>query len=110
MTLEKYGVDTAMVARVPGVPTSATILNVRPNGERPAMHVREASDHFDVAPAELRHRLRMETGTFSGVDRICGACLAPAVQPPRLPAPRPTQGIEMHQVRPRPARRPNVRC
>jgi sugar/nucleoside kinase (ribokinase family) len=32
------------------VPTSATILNVRPNGDRPALHVRGASDHFDVPP------------------------------------------------------------
>ena len=37
--------------RLKGVPTSATILNVRPNGDRPALHVRGASDHFDVAPS-----------------------------------------------------------
>jgi hypothetical protein len=37
--------------RIKGVPTSATILNVRPNGDRPALHVRGASDHFDVPPA-----------------------------------------------------------
>ena len=35
--------------RLKGIPTSATILNVRPNGDRPALHVRGASDHFDVA-------------------------------------------------------------
>jgi sugar/nucleoside kinase (ribokinase family) len=34
--------------RLDGVPTSATILNIRPNGERPALHMRGASDHFDV--------------------------------------------------------------
>ena len=34
------------------MPTSATILNVRPNGDRPALHVRGASDHFEV-PAAL---------------------------------------------------------
>ena len=47
-TLEKFGVDTSAMQRIPGVPTSATILNVRPNGDRPALHVRGASDHFDV--------------------------------------------------------------
>ncbi|MDQ0467753.1 sugar/nucleoside kinase (ribokinase family) [Labrys wisconsinensis] len=47
-TLAKFGVDTSAMQRLPGVPTSATILNVRPNGERPALHVRGASDHFDV--------------------------------------------------------------
>jgi hypothetical protein len=48
MTMQKHGIDTSAMQRVAGVPTSATILNVRPNGERPALHVRGASDHFDV--------------------------------------------------------------
>lgn len=50
-TMSKFGVDVSAMQRLPGVPTSATILNVRPNGERPALHVRGASDHFDVPPA-----------------------------------------------------------
>jgi len=50
-TLEKFGIDASAMQRLAGVPTSATILNVRPNGDRPALHVRGASDHFDVAPA-----------------------------------------------------------
>lgn len=48
MTMQKHGIDTSAMQRIRGVPTSATILNVRPNGERPALHVRGASDHFDV--------------------------------------------------------------
>ncbi len=52
LTLEKHRIDTSMMQRIDGVPTSATILNVRPNGERPALHVRGASDHFDVVPAD----------------------------------------------------------
>lgn len=52
MTLEKHGVDTSAMQQLAGVPTSATILNVRPNGDRPALHVRGASDHFDV-PTEM---------------------------------------------------------
>jgi sugar/nucleoside kinase (ribokinase family) len=51
MTLQRHGIDTSAMQRLAGVPTSATILNVRPNGDRPALHVRGASDHFDVAPA-----------------------------------------------------------
>ena len=51
MTMQKHGIDTSAMQRLKGVPTSATILNVRPNGDRPALHVRGASDHFDVAPA-----------------------------------------------------------
>lgn len=48
LTLEKHGIDVSAMQRLAGIPTSATILNVRPNGERPALHVRGASDHFDV--------------------------------------------------------------
>jgi len=50
LTLEKHGIDVSAMQRIKGVPTSATILNVRPNGDRPALHVRGASDHFDVPP------------------------------------------------------------
>jgi sugar/nucleoside kinase (ribokinase family) len=50
-TLQKFGIDASGMQRLKGIPTSATILNVRPNGDRPALHVRGASDHFDVAPA-----------------------------------------------------------
>ena len=52
LTLKKHGIDTSAMQRLKGVPTSATILNVRPNGDRPALHVRGASDHFDV-PASM---------------------------------------------------------
>jgi sugar/nucleoside kinase (ribokinase family) len=49
-TMQKFGVETSTMQRLKGVPTSSTILNVRPNGDRPALHVRGASDHFDVPP------------------------------------------------------------
>ena len=48
--LERKGVDIALVERFPGVATSATILPVRPNGERPALHVPGSAAHFRVAP------------------------------------------------------------
>ena len=44
--LEKFGADTAGFERIKGVPTSSTILNIRPNGERPALHLRGACDYF----------------------------------------------------------------
>jgi sugar/nucleoside kinase (ribokinase family) len=50
LTLRKHGIDVSAMQRLKGIPTSATILNVRPNGDRPALHVRGASDHFDVPP------------------------------------------------------------
>ena len=48
--MAKAGIDCRLMRQVPGVETSATILNVRANGERPALHCRGASDHFDVSP------------------------------------------------------------
>ncbi|MEO9337583.1 sugar kinase [Mesorhizobium sp. SB112] len=49
--MNKLDIDTSAMKRLDGVPTSATILNIRPNGERPALHMRGASDHFDVPDA-----------------------------------------------------------
>ena len=51
--MAKIGIDCHLMQQLAGVETSATILNVRPNGERPALHCRGASDHFDVSPAML---------------------------------------------------------
>ncbi len=51
-TLETFGVDVGSMRRIAGVPTSATILNVRPNGDRPALHRRGASDAFTLAETD----------------------------------------------------------
>jgi sugar/nucleoside kinase (ribokinase family) len=37
--LERFGVDCSGLARRPDVQTSSTILPIRPNGDRPALHV-----------------------------------------------------------------------
>jgi sugar/nucleoside kinase (ribokinase family) len=47
-TFESFGVDTCHVQRIRDVSSSATILAIRPNGDRPAMHVLGASQHFTV--------------------------------------------------------------
>ena len=51
-TLEKFGVDTSGFERLKGIPTSSTILNIRTNGERPALHLRGACDHFLPPPKD----------------------------------------------------------
>ena len=56
MTMQKHGIDTTAMQRIADVPTSSTILNIRPNGDRPALHVRGASDHFDV-PEGMYNRI-----------------------------------------------------
>lgn len=48
--LNRFGLDTSMVQRIGEAPTSATILNVRSNGDRPACHVRGASDFLTLNP------------------------------------------------------------
>jgi sugar/nucleoside kinase (ribokinase family) len=60
-TMCRYGVDTSGLARKSGVQTSATMLPIRPNGERPALHVLGANaelteDDVDLdAIARARH-------------------------------------------------------
>lgn len=58
-TYRRLGIDCSAMQRTGDAPTSATILNVRPNGDRPALHVRGASDHLIVQPEDY--------------DRVCDA-------------------------------------
>lgn len=48
MIMQGYGVDTRYLVRKKGVQTSATMLPIRPNGERPALHVIGANGEFDL--------------------------------------------------------------
>jgi len=56
---ERMGIDCSMVQRSAKTPTSATILTIRPNGDRPALHARGASDDLFVDEADF--------------DRVCDA-------------------------------------
>jgi sugar/nucleoside kinase (ribokinase family) len=51
MLLNKEGVDTSHVIRKPSQRTSATILPIRPNGERPALHAPGATQMLE--PGDL---------------------------------------------------------
>ena len=51
--LDGYGVDTKLLARKPGLRTSATILPIRPNGERPALHMPGATSALELADIDL---------------------------------------------------------
>ncbi|WP_158604371.1 carbohydrate kinase family protein [Nocardioides mangrovicus] len=48
--LGERGIDDTAIATVPGQPTSATILPIRPNGERPALHLPGATSHLTATP------------------------------------------------------------
>ena len=62
-TMNRYGIDTAHLKRKEQVQTSATMLPIRPNGERPAIHVLGANaelslgdiDFDAVAEADFLH-------------------------------------------------------
>jgi sugar/nucleoside kinase (ribokinase family) len=47
-TMNRYGIDTSGLVRKPGAQTSATMLPIRPNGERPALHVLGANAELTI--------------------------------------------------------------
>jgi sugar/nucleoside kinase (ribokinase family) len=51
--LGRHGIDTRLLARKPGVQTSATILPIRANGERPALHTPGATPTLAEADIDL---------------------------------------------------------
>lgn len=51
--LTRHGVDTRRLARKTGVQTSATMLPIRPNGERPALHTPGATASLTLADVDL---------------------------------------------------------
>jgi sugar/nucleoside kinase (ribokinase family) len=51
--LDGYGVDTRRLARKAGLRTSATILPIRPNGERPALHMPGATSALELSDIDL---------------------------------------------------------
>lgn len=53
LAMRRHGVDTTGLVRKQGVQTSATILPIRPNGERPALHVPGATSRLELADIDL---------------------------------------------------------
>jgi sugar/nucleoside kinase (ribokinase family) len=51
--MNRHGIDTTGLARKPGSQTSATILPIRPNGERPALHVPGATPLLQPGDVDL---------------------------------------------------------
>ncbi len=51
--MRQHGVDTGGLVRKQGVQTSATILPIRPNGERPALHVPGATSLLELNDIDL---------------------------------------------------------
>jgi sugar/nucleoside kinase (ribokinase family) len=76
--LERHGVDTSRLVRREGVQTSASVLPIRPNGDRPALHVIGANAAWreDDVPWEAVERA---THVHAGAPEIVGPELSARV-------------------------------
>jgi sugar/nucleoside kinase (ribokinase family) len=70
--MARHGVDTGGLSRKSGVQTSATILPIRPNGERPALHVPGATSLLELADVDL-DRVRRSRALLIGAPDALGA-------------------------------------
>ena len=73
--LKDYGVETDLISRLVGQTTSATILPIRPNGERPALHAPGANAKFNIADVTAAQReavLGARGVHFGGLDAMTG--------------------------------------
>jgi len=53
MKLARFGIDTAMMARCDGFTTSSSLVTTRPDGARPALHKRGATDAFYISDDQI---------------------------------------------------------
>jgi sugar/nucleoside kinase (ribokinase family) len=69
--MARHGVDTTGLSRKSGVQTSATILPIRGNGERPALHVPGATSLLELADVDL-DRVRGSRALLIGAPDALG--------------------------------------
>jgi len=69
--MARHGVDTTGLSRKRGVQTSATILPIRANGERPALHVPGATPLLELADVDL-DRVRRSRALLIGAPDALG--------------------------------------
>jgi sugar/nucleoside kinase (ribokinase family) len=65
-TMSRYGIDTLGLRRKQTVQTSATMLPIRPNGERPALHVIGANAELSAEDIDLEAIARARHLHFGG--------------------------------------------
>jgi sugar/nucleoside kinase (ribokinase family) len=70
--MASHGVDTGGLSRKSGVQTSATMLPIRGNGERPALHVPGATSLLELADVDL-DRVRRSRALLVGAPDALGA-------------------------------------
>lgn len=57
MKLRSFGIDTELMARCPDFSTSSSIVTTRPDGARPALHKRGATDAFFIDDGQMERLL-----------------------------------------------------
>ncbi len=67
MKLGKFGIDTALMQRCEGFTTSSSIVTTRPDGARPALHKRGATDGFTIDDAQMDRLLDTRVLHVGGV-------------------------------------------
>jgi sugar/nucleoside kinase (ribokinase family) len=80
--MRRLGIDTTGLVRKPGAQTSATMLPIRPNGERPALHVPGATallDREDLDVARLSEVSALLVGAPDALGGLVGDGLTDAV-------------------------------
>ena len=70
--LAQYHVDTSGLVRKTGAQTSATILPIRSNGERPAWHVPGATRLLELADVDLSRLRSCDALLLGGPDALAG--------------------------------------
>ena len=53
MKLRKFGIDTELMQRCAGYTTSSSLVTTRPDGQRPALHKRGATDGFFIDDSQI---------------------------------------------------------
>jgi sugar/nucleoside kinase (ribokinase family) len=86
--MARHGIDVTGLSRKPGVQTSATILPIRANGERPALHVPGATPLLELADVDL-DRVRASRALLIGAPDALGPLVDDL---PRIAAPARASG------------------
>jgi sugar/nucleoside kinase (ribokinase family) len=82
--LEQGGIDTSLLVRRDGVPTSATVLPIRPNGDRPALHVIGANGAYGADDAPLDEIADVGFLHFGGPEFMGGEAAASVLEHARV--------------------------
>jgi sugar/nucleoside kinase (ribokinase family) len=77
--MEREGIDISVMERMPGVPTSATILPIRPDGSRPVLHARGASARWRISPEAQKAACQSKVLHLGGVGSLLSMDGAPSV-------------------------------